>query len=688
MVKNEEKYLEECLIALQPLLKEIQSELIVVDTGSEDKTVEIAKKYTEKVYFHKWNNNFSEIRNVTINYSSGEWILIIDGDEILQNHSPIVEFLKSKEKTSGFNHALITVKNIHNLNNLDDSSLFLSPRLFRNDGTFHFKGAVHNQPIYKGPGLELNSSLVHYGYLSTDKELMEKKYKRTAALLKSELEKDPNNIYYWYQLSVTYGMHQDHDKAVEPIEKGYKLIKDNNLNPENFMYVYLQLVKVYINNKQIQDAEKICYEALELKDGYIDLYFYLAKIKQVKRENNKAIEYFLKYLEMVRDYNQSPGKRDISIIHYTLNRYEEAYKDLVILYEVKEENDNAYHFYKKLTSPQKIQSIFKHIFNILVKLKRYSEVQYFYETNILSESEDVIRAFEIFVENSKALLVHEDKHQLVEAFSEGKGLYGLLNKIRVFEQDNLLYIDKEIIDKVYSIDFNNVHVFYSEIIFALFKRKYDVLPILKSITYNNSAILFEYLIKKYKNYSDVINEYIGIREPMELMEYRVFKTILRYALIQDNLDNINYRVLFDKYLDYGIKHLQNVYSNEILCNEIITELKNDEETFLLYIYLGFVVKKQSLSEYIKYLGKALNVYPLKRGIELLLEEVQEEIKPKSETQHLKEKFLSQITLLIDKGQYLDAEKIVSEYTEIFPNDLEILAVKTKLSIYKSNIIES
>ena len=75
MVKNEEKYLQECLEALQPLREAVDSELIIVDTGSEDRTVEIARQFTDKVYFHRWNNDFAAMRNKTIEYAT-EWLLI------------------------------------------------------------------------------------------------------------------------------------------------------------------------------------------------------------------------------------------------------------------------------------------------------------------------------------------------------------------------------------------------------------------------------------------------------------------------------------------------------------------------------------------------------------------------------------------------------------------------------------
>ena len=86
MVKNEERYLDKTLYALNELRKDIDTELIILDTGSTDSTVEIAKKYTDKVYFSKWNDNFADMRNISISYASGDWILILDADEKLTNY--------------------------------------------------------------------------------------------------------------------------------------------------------------------------------------------------------------------------------------------------------------------------------------------------------------------------------------------------------------------------------------------------------------------------------------------------------------------------------------------------------------------------------------------------------------------------------------------------------------------------
>ena len=95
MVKNEEKNLKRCLDSVKELMEAVESEIIIVDTGSTDGTVSIASKYTNNIYHHIWNNNFSEMRNISIAYASGEFVFILDADEVLVNSGPIIDFLNT-----------------------------------------------------------------------------------------------------------------------------------------------------------------------------------------------------------------------------------------------------------------------------------------------------------------------------------------------------------------------------------------------------------------------------------------------------------------------------------------------------------------------------------------------------------------------------------------------------------------
>ena len=77
ITKNEENYLEQCLDSA----KEIADEIIIVDTGSTDKTKEIAKSFGAKIVDFKWNEDFSEARNESLKHATKEWILVLDADE-------------------------------------------------------------------------------------------------------------------------------------------------------------------------------------------------------------------------------------------------------------------------------------------------------------------------------------------------------------------------------------------------------------------------------------------------------------------------------------------------------------------------------------------------------------------------------------------------------------------------------
>ena len=79
ITKNEEKFLSDCLQSI----REIADEIILVDTGSTDRTVEIAGAFGCRVIHHEWQNDFSLARNTGITAANGKWILCIDADERL-----------------------------------------------------------------------------------------------------------------------------------------------------------------------------------------------------------------------------------------------------------------------------------------------------------------------------------------------------------------------------------------------------------------------------------------------------------------------------------------------------------------------------------------------------------------------------------------------------------------------------
>ena len=208
IVKNEEKMLPDCLESV----KNIADEIIIVDTGSTDKTIEIAKKYGAKIYYFEWTNDFSEARNESIKYSTSKWILYLDADERLTptSQNAIRTLLETAAKNVGA--YFITIESDHSqLDGSAEKHRGAYPRLFRNLGypNIKFMGRVHEQispSIIAMNKFMVASDLVieHLGY-NLSEDAMNKKVDRNYKLLLEHIKEEPTNGYAWFQLGQTLG---------------------------------------------------------------------------------------------------------------------------------------------------------------------------------------------------------------------------------------------------------------------------------------------------------------------------------------------------------------------------------------------------------------------------------------------------------------------------------------------------
>jgi glycosyltransferase involved in cell wall biosynthesis len=106
IVKNEETTLPKCLGSV----KDFVDEIVVLDTGSTDKTTQIAQQFGAKVHYFPWNNNFSSARNEALKYVTGDWILVLDADESLT--SEIIPLIKSAISKEEYLHFEIQLKDL------------------------------------------------------------------------------------------------------------------------------------------------------------------------------------------------------------------------------------------------------------------------------------------------------------------------------------------------------------------------------------------------------------------------------------------------------------------------------------------------------------------------------------------------------------------------------------------------
>lgn len=188
------KSLEKCLASVSRLKKYFSCEIIVTDTGSQDKTVDIAKKYADRILHFKWTNDFSAARNFGLSQCSGEWFMYIDADEAAdENIEPLIKFFTDKKLLSEYNSASVTRRDYTDSTHMHYNNVILS-RIIRISNGVSFSGKIHEVLPVFSPQYETGQLFHHTGYEFSDVNESRKKTARNMAILSEELADDPENI--------------------------------------------------------------------------------------------------------------------------------------------------------------------------------------------------------------------------------------------------------------------------------------------------------------------------------------------------------------------------------------------------------------------------------------------------------------------------------------------------------------
>ena len=605
MVKNEEKNIGRCLNALRPLLEKADVELIIVDTGSDDSTVSIAKQYTDKLYYHKWENHFSKMRNITISYAKGEFIFILDADEVLINPLDLYETI-NKEKQSA-NTFSVKVKN---LNAYGGFTIISQERIFRNDGEFHYSGAIHNKPVYKKPVMGTGIILEHYGYLFNDKELRESKFKRTGSLLKAELEKDPDNPYYRFQMAKSYGAHGDIQEALTEIRKAHKLVfRDHNLR-RNLVFIYGAYALFCLQANEYDEAVRICREGLEIEPEYIDLYYVAAYSLNKTGRNDEALDAYTKYMDLVNRYDNLSIANDPRIELFFIST---SFKDSALSYIAnglydKGRFEEAYKFARQIDDKSERISISA---RTLLKMERPEELM-----DIMADDrydrDDAEKMLSV-VEAEMLNMNDGQRKRVQEVFSKGEDIYSVLNRFRLrLYEDDYNAVDRVIRDT----DFERLPEFYAELFIYMDRNPRTVISAFKKMRRSKIKQYVKTMLAKRDELGDYLADYIlsenvrdndynsqkvfaGISYVLLYKQAQVFKNI-----IDDSFDK--YYMIFKKYMQCGINMVNLLYNGERL-RLIYSTLDNEEDRFFIALkYAKEAVEKGDVKTGIGYFSEALH----------------------------------------------------------------------------------
>ena len=290
IVKDEEKHIGKCLDSVKDLVEEI----IVVDTGSTDNTIDICHSYNARVFCFKWNNDFSEARNYGLDKVTCDWVLWLDADEELAEGNRGELYNQSLfEDCDAFSLPLINY--FGEEVNLDEYAQIAQPRMFRNDKGFRFENKIHewlniSSAYEKGRVGFLDLKIFHYGYLNSQ---IENKYKfeRNVKMLLQELNEDKSHAWTHYYLAMEYYRRRYFKEAFDNINRSILMFLNEGIIPPPSM-LYSLKYSILIETGSWDGAWPGIKSAVTMFPDYVDLKFYMGVILFYKKMYLEAVACF------------------------------------------------------------------------------------------------------------------------------------------------------------------------------------------------------------------------------------------------------------------------------------------------------------------------------------------------------------------------------------------------------------
>lgn len=278
LASNRPDSIRKCLDSLRPIMEQIPSELILVDTSKNPQIHEILMEYTEQVYEFEWCQDFAKARNVGLSKAKGEWFLFLDDDEWFVEIDELVSFFRSGEyKKYGYAH--YQVRNFYDPNYVYYSDSWVS-RMVRIDGDTRFKGKIHEHfyPV-RDASKNIYALAYHSGYIFATEEQKRAHFERNATLLLEMMKEEPNNLRWQAQLAQEYRSVKEWDKLCEFCDNRIAATKHINERYDNIHLgtFYAGYATALLFLERYEKALELCQMALadkrntELCKAYIYL---------------------------------------------------------------------------------------------------------------------------------------------------------------------------------------------------------------------------------------------------------------------------------------------------------------------------------------------------------------------------------------------------------------------------------
>jgi glycosyltransferase involved in cell wall biosynthesis len=287
IVKNEEANLSKSLAPIAAHFDEV----ILVDTGSTDRTISLAGQYGAKVFVVPWQNDFALARNQSIEKASSDWILWFDAD----NRMEVTDVKKIKGLIDHQPDKVFWLTEVVE----PRGDTLIQKRIFPNRADFRFAGAVHEQLIHPPEGIRYvmtDIQIYHWGYV--DKEILKQKGLRNLQILQGVLARQPSDYFAHFNIARCYENFRDFTKAHAHLREVVQNAIAEQENPDIYLYSFIMTFLLYEKMGALEEGREIL-EVLRDKNPDFGLgWFYSGKYHFKLREFREAIGNLQRFQEL------------------------------------------------------------------------------------------------------------------------------------------------------------------------------------------------------------------------------------------------------------------------------------------------------------------------------------------------------------------------------------------------------
>lgn len=689
LVSNQIDTVEKCFESFRPLLEQIPSEFIAVDTVGDEKSdgsIDVARKYADKIVHFEWCDDFAAARNAGLKEARGKWLIYLDDDEWFDDVGPLIDFFSKPElyenydRVSMMEHSYTSVSQIeYATNEFSRISVILPEAEFVDPVHEHLKGIN-----YRNEYTIKNTFIHHVGYIG---KVVDKKTDRNRKIMDKELKKHPENLHLWIQQIA--GVGNDTDEMLKLSEKSVselKRLKLDDWNNQNWIEIFLYRMKGYAQLKRWDELDKNVDEFLEnVKDifyGGVAARFELSR-DLVDLGVEKASDWIRMYFDAL-EYCQKNDKKPVEISYFLSGdiNSNDMYKMVSMYFNLclKDNKDNAY------------ENIRKMIFDVPWEIfdeKRKDVLAFGLKQAINEEDKETVKFLcDSFMHDE--IMCEEFFEQLdrvdigIESETAQENFDQLIESIDDVTSDSFWikqHARKNVSEDELKRSLSDEITFAypnEDLVRICVKNGISPQKYVEGASFEEVEESVGAIVAKEENHLDRIPLFAA--EIENIWESSVQRNYLLAALRKRYI--LQGTMVLSKVMDESEKYCKNMieYANNIYLPELcdsVSELLPAEVRFAILFGKALKFKKDNhLKECLTYLQKALEVFKyseslIKRIIQSIELDQRKQIKVNGEMARLGNQVKSQIIALISQGQNEVAAGLLNELKQITPEDSDL-----------------